>query len=66
MPILNNRNNMPRGRDGGQGKKPMFNLYWMYALIVLALIALYYFQDNSEKKEVSWTKFEQCAERAYS
>lgn len=65
MPILNNRNNMPRGRDGGQGKKPMFNLYWMYALIVLALIALYYFQDNSEKKEVSWTKFEQCAERGY-
>ena len=40
----------------------MFNLFWMYALIILALIALYYFQDNSVEKEVPWTKFEQTAE----
>lgn len=60
--MLPNRNLNPRG---GQGRKPMFNLYWMYALIILALLALYYFQDNSEQKEVSWTKFEQCAESGY-
>ena len=40
----------------------MFNLFWMYALIILALIALYYFQDNSVENEVPWTKFEQTAE----
>lgn len=64
MPILNNRNNQS-GRGGGQIKKPMFNLVWMYALIILALVALFYFQDGSEKREVSWTKFEQCASQGY-
>lgn len=58
-------NRIPNNGGGGQGRKPMFNLYWMYALIALALIALYYFQDNSEQKEVPWTKFEQCAEAGY-
>ena len=59
--MLPNKNMRPGG--GGQQRKPMFNLYWMYALIILALIALYYFQDNSERQEVPWTKFEQAAEQ---
>lgn len=40
----------------------MFNMYWMYALIILSLLALYYFQDGSHTEEVNWTKFEQLAQ----
>lgn len=42
-------------------RRPLHNLYWMYGLIIFALIALYYFQDNSQVKEVNWTQFEKAA-----
>lgn len=45
-----------------KGKKPMFNIYWMYGLIAISLIALYYFQDGTQVKEVDWTHFEKAAE----
>ena len=53
------RNN---NRLGPQAKRPMFNMYWMYALIILSLFALYYFQDGSHTEQVNWTKFEQLAQ----
>lgn len=37
-------------------------MYWMYALIGLALLALYYFQDGSQTKDVDWTDFEVAAQ----
>lgn len=43
--------------------KPGFNIFWMYALIILALLALFYFQDDSKEKKVPWTTFEQAAEQ---
>ena len=43
-------------------KRPMFNLYWMYALIILALLALYYFQDGTHTERKSWSEFEQLAQ----
>lgn len=45
----------------GNSRKPIFNMYWMYALIVLCLLGLYYFQDNSTVKNVNWTQFEDAA-----
>ena len=51
------QNNMP----GGQ-RRPMFNMYWMYAIIIFALLALYYFQDGSHTEQVDWSKFEQLAQ----
>ena len=51
------RNNRPNGPN----RRPMFNMYWMYALIILSLLALYYFQDSSHTEQVDWTKFEQQA-----
>lgn len=35
-----------------------FSMYWMYAVIILFLAALYYFDDNSITKEVSYSNFE--------
>lgn len=46
-------------------KKPSFNMYWMYALIILSIIGLYYFQDDSQTKEVDWSEFESAANKGY-
>ncbi len=46
---------------GSQGKRPLFNMYWMYALIIMSLFALYYFQDSSQTREVNWSDFEKAA-----
>lgn len=46
-----------------RGNKNIFrpNLYWMYALIALSLIGVYYLNDGSATKEVSWTEFKEIA-----
>ena len=50
-----------QNRPGNQNKKPMFNMYWMYGIILISLFALFYFQDASQTKEVDWTEFEKSA-----
>jgi len=40
-----------------QGKRPMLNIYWMYLLIIISLVALYNFQDNTDVKQVSVDDF---------
>lgn len=54
------QNKSPRN-GGNRKKRPMFNMFWMYALIALCLLGLYYFQDNAQTKEVDWTDFEKAA-----
>ena len=49
-------------RPGNQNKKPTFNMYWMYGIILISLFALFYFQDASQTKEVDWTQFEESAQ----
>ena len=48
-------------KNGNQNKKPVFNMYWMYGLILISLLVLFMFQDASQTKEVDWTQFEQAA-----
>ncbi len=48
-------------KNRNQNKRPLFNMYWMYGLIILSLLALYYFQDGSQTKDVDWTEFEKAA-----
>lgn len=54
-------NLIPKKSNKNPQKKPAFNMYWMYALIILCLLGLYYFQDNSQIKSVNWTQFEDAA-----
>ena len=54
-----------QNKGKNQNKRPMFNMYWMYGLIILSLFALYYFQDGSQIKEVDWTEFENAASKGY-
>ncbi|MBR4118522.1 MAG: ATP-dependent zinc metalloprotease FtsH [Bacteroidales bacterium] len=37
------------------------SLYWVYSLIAIALIVLYYKNDDSVSKEVPWSTFEEIA-----
>lgn len=39
-----------------------FNLYWMYGLIFMMLIALYLTNDTSASKELGWTEFQKLAQ----
>ncbi len=39
-------------------RKIKFNIYWMYAIIAIVLVGIWYMQDNSVSKEVSWTDFD--------
>ncbi len=50
-------------KNKGQSRKPLFNMYWMYGLIILSLLALYYFQDGSQIKEVNWSQFQTSAQK---
>lgn len=54
------KNLLPKNNPN-RGKRPLMSMYWMYALIGLSLLALYYFQDGSQTKEVDWTDFETAA-----
>lgn len=48
-------------KNSGNGNKPKifrFNLYWMYGLIFLMLIALYVTNTSSASKEIGWTEFQ--------
>ena len=54
-----NSNKQPQGRK--PIKKPMLNMYWMYLMVILALVGLYYFQNNDQTRTVDWTEFEKSA-----
>ena len=53
-------NKIPKG--GGKPKMFRFNLYWMYGLIFLLLIALYMTNDSAGSKELGWTEFQKLAQ----
>ena len=47
---------------GGKPKMFRFNLYWMYGLIFIMLVALYMTNDSSGTKELGWTEFQKLAQ----
>ena len=52
-------NKTPNNRK--PSKRPLLNMYWMYAMIGLALVGLYFFQNNDQTRKVDWTEFEKAA-----
>ena len=45
--------------DNNQRKKPKFNFYWMYGLMILILLMFFWMnEDGTAAQEVNWTKFE--------
>lgn len=55
----------PGGKDNRNGKRPTLNMTWMYGLIILSLISLYLFNDNSVIQKVQYTKFENAVTQGY-
>ncbi len=53
MDNLGNKNNKP-----SNFRKFNFSIYWMYGIIFAILLGIFYFNDNSQSKEVSWSEFE--------
>lgn len=49
-------------KSGNKPKMFRFNLYWMYGLIFMMLIALYLTNDSSASKELGWTEFQKLAQ----
>lgn len=52
-------NKMPKNN---KQKMFRFNLYWMYGLIFMMLVALYLTNDSSVSKELGWTEFQKLAQ----
>lgn len=60
---MENKNDMfNKTPKSGKPKMFRFNLYWMYGLIFIMLVALYMANDSSGTKELGWTEFQKLAQ----
>lgn len=60
---MENKNDMfNKAPKNNKPKMFRFNLYWMYGLIFMMLIALYLTNDSSASKELGWTQFQKLAQ----
>ena len=60
---MENKNDMfNKTPKSGKPKMFRFNLYWMYGLIFIILVALYMTNDSSGTKELGWTEFQKLAQ----
>ena len=39
--------------------KPKFNIYWIYALILIGLFAVQFISRKEASKEITWTEMEE-------
>ena len=60
MPTPLPNNNRPSDKKPNTFK---FNLWWMYLIVLVFLAGLFYFDQQTVSKEVSYTTFEQYVER---
>ena len=60
---MENKNDMfNKTPKSGKPKMFRFNLYWMYGLIFIMLVALDMTNDSSGTKELGWTEFQKLAQ----
>lgn len=41
-----------------KGKRPKFNFYWIYAILLVGFIAMQFFNYNNPVEEITWPKLE--------
>lgn len=58
--LPNQPNNKP---PQANGKKPKFgfSMYWMYAIIIIALFGMFYFDQGNSTSEIEWGEFKNAA-----
>ncbi len=54
-----NNSNSNSSNNNSRGKKPKFNILWMYAIIMAVILGIYWSNDVSTSRDVSWTKFKE-------
>lgn len=59
---MENKNDLFKTPKNGKPKMFRFNLYWMYGLIFLMLMALYMTNDSAGSKEIGWTEFQKLVQ----
>ena len=62
MPLPPNNNFMPGKKPQSPKKGIGFSLWWMYLVVILFLVGVFYFDNNTATKEVSYSNFEQYVE----
>ncbi len=45
--------------SNSKGKKPKFNILWMYVIIMAIIMGIYWSNDMTSSRDVSWTKFKE-------
>lgn len=62
MPLPPNNNFMSGKKPQSPKKGIGFSLWWMYLVVILFLVGVFYFDNNTATKEVSYSNFEQYVE----
>jgi AFG3 family protein len=58
QPKVNRNGINPNGpKDGSQGSKPKFNIYWIYGLIILAFLAMQFFKVGNHVETIDKKTF---------
>ncbi len=61
------KNNIPKNNNlfnnQGNKKKPKFNFYWIYGILILGFLAINYFSWDGGSKEISWGKLKKMLEQ---
>ena len=51
-------NNSNNSSNNSRGKKPKFSILWMYVIIMAVILGIYWSNDMSTSRDVSWTQFQ--------
>ncbi|MDR0824291.1 MAG: ATP-dependent zinc metalloprotease FtsH [Prevotella sp.] len=57
MDNYNKGNNKPK-EPTTKGPKMPFNLYWVYLIVIAAIVGMFFFSENTVTKEVPWSDFQ--------
>lgn len=55
----------PQQNPGNQSPKFRFNMYWLYGAIAVFLIAITFINEESPKKDVPYSNFQEYVEKGY-
>lgn len=57
--------NNNKDKNDPQGKKPKFNIYWVYGLIAVFFLALQFMGTGSDPQDITWNRFERDMLRSH-
>ena len=55
----NNNRRLKPSKPDNKNPKQNYNMYWVYLVILALLVGMFFWGDNTNVKEVSWSEFQQ-------